>query len=196
MRHIVDQQLVPLLRGVTRPAPEVFGVVDLGPFEDAMGPAIIIGIDERVEEIEPLLALLALDPETRIAPIVIAAATEIIDRVGVQIRRLADFYRLRIRLVSANGSEDLYDALEVGARTVTTDQVVFLAGSCCRERLAGSTSWSLRMKPIKTVCSLQPLPMKMIQSAGQGRGLQDHNRIAPSSVVMRAIRSTPYPACR
>jgi hypothetical protein len=129
LRHIVDQQLVPLLRGVTRPAPEVFGVVDLGPFEDAIGPAIIIGIDERVEEIEPLLALLALDPETRIAPIVIAAATEIIDRVGVQIRRLADFYRLRIRLVSANGSEDLYDALEVGARTVTTDQVVFLAGS-------------------------------------------------------------------
>ncbi len=81
-----------------------------------------------------MLALLALDPETRIAPIVIAAATEIIDRVGVQIRRLADFYRLRIRLVSANGSEDLYDALEVGARTVSTDQVVFLAGSLLPRR--------------------------------------------------------------
>ena len=134
MRHIVDQQLVPLLRGVNRPAPEVFCVVDLGPFEDAIGPAIIIGIDERVEEVEPLLALLALDPETRIAPIVIAAATEIIDRVGVQIRRLADFYRLRIRLVSATGSEDLYDALEVGARTVSTDQVIFLAGSLLPRR--------------------------------------------------------------
>ncbi|HHV69757.1 MAG TPA: hypothetical protein GXX48_19290, partial [Ochrobactrum intermedium] len=134
LRHIVDQQLVPLLRGVSRPAPEVFGVVDLGPFEDATGPAIIIGIDERVEEIEALLALLALDPETRIAPIVIAAASEIIDRIGVQIRRLADFYRLRIRLVSATGSEDLYDALEVGARTVTTDQVIFLAGSLLPRR--------------------------------------------------------------
>ena len=134
LRHIIDQQLVPLLRGVNRPAPEVFGVVDLGPFEDAAGPAIIIGIDERVEEIEPLLALLALDPETRIAPIVIAAATEIIDRVGVQIRRLADFYRLRIRLVSATGAEDLYDALEVGARTVSTEQVIFLAGSLLPRR--------------------------------------------------------------
>lgn len=138
LRHIVDQQLVPLLSGVSRPAPEVFGVVDLGPFEDAVNHAanlaIIIGVDERVEEIEPLLALLALDPETRIAPIVVAAATEIIDRIGVQVRRLADFYRLRIRLVSASGSEDLYDALEVGARAVTTDKVVFLAGSLLPRR--------------------------------------------------------------
>ncbi len=134
LRHIVDQQLVPLLRGVNRPAPEVFGVEDLGPFEDAIGPAIIIGVDERVEEIEPLLALMALDPETRIAPIVVSAATEIIDRIGMQVRRLADFYRLRIRLVSASGSEDLYDALEVGARAVTSDRIVFLAGSLLPRR--------------------------------------------------------------
>ena len=93
LRHIVDQQLVPLLRGVSRPAPEIFGVEDLGTFEEATGPALIIGVDERVEEIAPLLALLALDPETRVAPIVIAASTEIIDRIGVQVRRLADFYR-------------------------------------------------------------------------------------------------------
>lgn len=129
LRHIVDQQLVPLLRGVNRPAPEIFGVVDLGAFENAAGPAIIIGVDERVEEIGPLLALLALDPETRQAPIVIAAATEIIDRIGVQVRRLADFYGLHLRLVSASGSEDLYDALEVGARAVSTESVVFLAAS-------------------------------------------------------------------
>ncbi|MBV2143523.1 hypothetical protein KUG47_08430 [Falsochrobactrum sp. TDYN1] len=134
LRHMVDQQLVPLLRGISRPAPEIFGVADLGPFEDASGPVIIIGIDERVDEPGPLLALLALDPETRIAPIVIAAATEVIDRIGVQIRRLADFYRLRVRLVSASGSEDLYDALEVGARAVSSEKVVFLAGSLLPRR--------------------------------------------------------------
>lgn len=129
LRHIVDQQLVPLLRGVSRPAPEIFGVADLGGFEDVNDPALIIGIDERVEEIGPLIALLALDPETRRAPIVIAGATDIIDRIGVQVRRLADFYKLRVRLVSASGSEDLYDALEVGARAVSTKTVVFLAAS-------------------------------------------------------------------
>ncbi|MGO4451695.1 hypothetical protein AB4Y96_22460 [Phyllobacterium sp. TAF24] len=137
LRHIVDQQLVPLLRGVSRPPPEIFGVVDLGAFEDAEGPALIIGVDERVEEIGPLLALLALDPGTRKAPIVVAAATEIVDRIGVQIRRLADFYGLRVRLVSASGSEDLYDALEVGARAVSTESVVFLAASL----LPRSSGW-------------------------------------------------------
>lgn len=129
LRHIVEQQLVPLLSGVKRPAPDIFGVVDFGSFEDAEGPAIIIGVDERVEEIGPLLALLALDPETRQTPIVIAAATDIADRIGVQVRRLAEFYKLRVRLVSASGSEDLYDALEVGSRAVSTETVVFLAAS-------------------------------------------------------------------
>ncbi|NTS33471.1 hypothetical protein HQ945_19630 [Phyllobacterium sp. BT25] len=129
LRHIVDQQLVPLLRVVSRPAPEIFGVVDVGAFEEAEGPAIVIGVDERVEEIAPLLTLLALDPETRRAPIVIAAAAELIDRIGVHVRRLANFYGLRLRLVSASGSEDLYDALEVGARAVSTETVVFLAAS-------------------------------------------------------------------
>ena len=155
LRHIVDQQLVPLLRGVIRPAPEIFGVVDLGPFDDAIGPAIIIGVDERVEEIGPLLALLALDPETRIAPIVIAAAAEIIDRIGVQIRRLADFYRLRIRLVSASGSEDLYDALEVGAHAVSTDRVVFLAASLLPRR-AGWLNKLLNAYDAHKDCVLSP----------------------------------------
>src|SRR4030095_13669264 len=75
------------------------------------------------------LALLALDEETRRAPIVIAGATEIIDRIGVQVRRLAGFSGLRLRLVSASGSEDLYDALEVGARAISTESVLFLAAS-------------------------------------------------------------------
>ncbi|EJN02787.1 hypothetical protein [Phyllobacterium sp. YR531] len=129
LRHIVDQQLVPLLRSVSRPAPEIFGVTDLGGFDDLASPALIIGIDERVEEIGPLLALLALDPETRRAPVVIAGAADIIDRIGVQVRRLVQFYKLNVRLVSASGSEDLYDALEVGARAVSCETVVFLAAS-------------------------------------------------------------------
>ncbi len=137
LRHIIDQQLVPLLRVVSRPAPEIFGVVDVGSFDQAEGPAIVIGVDERVEEIAPLLTLLALDPETRRAPIVIAAAAELIDRIGVHVRRLADFYGLRLRLVSASGSEDLYDALEVGARAVATETVVFLAASL----LPRNTGW-------------------------------------------------------
>lgn len=129
LRHIVDQQLVPLLRSVSRPAPKIFGVSDLGSFDDATSPALIIGVDERVEEIGPLLALLALDKETQQAPIVIAGATDVIDRIGVRVRRLAQFYKLRVRLVSASGSEDLYDALEVGARAVSCETIVFLAAS-------------------------------------------------------------------
>lgn len=129
LRHVVDQQLVPLLRNVSRPAPEIFGVADVGAFDDTEGPALIIGIDERVEEVGPLIALLALDVETRGLPIVIAGAAEIIDRIGVRVRRLAQFYKLSVRLVSASGSEDLYDALEVGARAVSCETVVFLAAS-------------------------------------------------------------------
>ncbi|MGH6859372.1 MAG: glycosyltransferase family 2 protein, partial [Phyllobacterium sp.] len=141
LRHIVDQQLVPLLRNVVRPAPEIFGVADLGAFEESAGPALIVGIDERVEEVGPLIALLALDPETRAAPIVIVAAADIIDRIGMQVRRLAEFYKLTVRLVSASGSEDLYDALEVGARAVSADTVVFLAASL----LPRNTGWFHRL---------------------------------------------------
>ncbi|MBD9373736.1 hypothetical protein IB238_14000 [Rhizobium sp. ARZ01] len=126
---IVDTQIVPFLSESGRSAPVVDTVLDTGSFYQDRSPPIVIGAGESEEDISPLLALLALDPETRRAPIVIAMPAERFQRQAACLGELVRFYRLSARLVSVTGTGDAYDLLEAGAQAVSSETIVLLSAS-------------------------------------------------------------------
>jgi hypothetical protein len=121
----IEQQLAPMLRSLPRPAPHV-EVRDFG-FPKEAPLAIVIGADRRLADVTALLALLALDPDTRGLPIVVAAPNLAVMEVGEEIRRISEFYRLSVRLVGADPIEDVYDAMEAGAAASTARTLVLLS---------------------------------------------------------------------
>jgi len=128
--EIIDRQIVPLLCTSERVSPTVEAVVDPGPFEAAAGPPIVISVGENDEDgIAPLLALLAIDPETKRAPIAVVVPSEHFHRQVARIGKLAAFYGLALRLVSAGEAGDAYDLLEAGVRALSSDTVVLLSAS-------------------------------------------------------------------
>lgn len=126
---IVDTQLIPFLRRSGRSAPIIDTVLDAGSFDEENSPPIVIGAGESEEDIAPLMALLALDPETRRVPIVIAMPAERFRRQATRLGELARFYRLSVRLVSAKGTGDVYDLLEAGTQALSCETVVSLSAS-------------------------------------------------------------------
>lgn len=130
LQELIDHQIVPLLCTSERVSPMVEAVVDVGPFEAAAGPPIVIGIGENDEDgIAPLLALLAIDPETKRAPIALVVPSERFHRQVARIGKLAVFYGLSLRLVSAGEAGDAYDLLEAGTQALSSDSVVLLSAS-------------------------------------------------------------------
>jgi hypothetical protein len=126
---IVDLQIVPFLRATKRSPPVIDTLVDAGGFVQDGSAPIVIGAGESEEDISPLLALLALDPETRRAPIVIAMSAGRVRVQGPRIRELARFYGLSVRLVSVKGAGDVYDMLEAGTQGLTCETVVCLSAT-------------------------------------------------------------------
>lgn len=128
--ELIDRQIVPLLCTSERVQPTVKAVVDPGPFEAAAGPPIVISVGENDEDgIVPLLALLAIDPETKRAPIALVVPSVRFHRQVARMGKLAAFYGLSLRLVSAGETTDAYDLLEAGARALSSDTIVLLTGS-------------------------------------------------------------------
>ncbi|MEJ6782631.1 hypothetical protein [Aminobacter sp. Piv2-1] len=128
--ELIDRQIVPLLAASARLSPTVKAVLDAGPFEEALGPPIVVSVGENDEGgIAPLLALLAIDPATKRAPIALVMPCERFHRQVARIGKLAGFYGLALRLVSAEETGDTYDLLEAGARALSSETVVLLAGS-------------------------------------------------------------------
>lgn len=126
---IIDTQIVPFLGEAGRSAPVIDAILDAGSFDQQSSPPIIIGAGGAEEHISPLLALLALDPETRRAPIVIVMPAERYRRQAACLSELARFYRLSVRLVSAKGTADYYDLLEAGAQALSCETIVPLSAS-------------------------------------------------------------------
>ncbi|WP_306875842.1 glycosyltransferase family 2 protein [Neorhizobium galegae] len=126
---IVDSQIVPFLGQSGRSTPVMETILDAGSFDEESSPPIVIGAGESEEDISPLLALLALDPETRRVPIVIAMPAERFRRQGARLRELVRFYGLSARLVSAKGTGDVYDMLEAGTQALSCETVVSLSAS-------------------------------------------------------------------
>ncbi|WFU51514.1 hypothetical protein [Sinorhizobium terangae] len=130
LAEIVDRQIVPFLCASERNSPWIGATVDAGPFEQAGGPPIIIAAEDSEDgDIAPLLGLLALDPETRVAPIVLVMPAERFRRQAGRIKELAQFYRLSLKLMAAEETGDLYDLLEAGVRALSQETVILLAGT-------------------------------------------------------------------
>ncbi|MBP1884580.1 hypothetical protein [Sinorhizobium mexicanum] len=128
--EIVDRQIVPFLCASERTSPSIAATVDAGPFEQAGGPPIVIAAKDTEDgDIAPILGLLALDPETRLAPIALVLPAERFRRQASRVKELAQFYRLSLKLMAAEESGDLYDLLEAGVRALSHETVVLLAGS-------------------------------------------------------------------
>lgn len=126
---IVDAQIVPFLAKSERSTPVTDAVLDVGAFNQESTPPIVIGAGEGEENISPLLALLALDPETRRAPIVIAMPADRFRRQAARLKELARFYGLSARFVSAKEAGDFYDMLEAGTLALSCETVVSLSAS-------------------------------------------------------------------
>lgn len=126
---IVDAQIVPFLSGSARSTPVTDAVLDAGAFDQERSPPIVIGAGEGEENIAPLLALLALDPETRRAPIVIAMPADRFRRQAARLKELVRFYGLSARFVSVKGAGDFYDMLEAGTQALSCETVVSLSAS-------------------------------------------------------------------
>lgn len=125
---IVERQFLPMLQSGAGPAPEVTDSVDLGPVADLSRQSIVVGLDGAFETVQVLLTLLAVDPLTRALPVVLAAPHAVLaDRIE-DVRRLAEFYRLPVRVALAAHADDRLDALEAGIAAAPTENVVCLAG--------------------------------------------------------------------
>jgi len=128
--EIIERQIVPFLCASTRPAPAVGDTIDAGPFDEAVGPPIVIAAGDAEEEnIAPVLALLALDPESRHAPVALVMPAHRCRRQAARVVELAQFYCLSLRLISAEEASDACDLMEAGVRALTHETVVLLAGS-------------------------------------------------------------------
>lgn len=126
---VVERQIAPALQAAEIPPPRAVETLDVGRFEPEATLGLVIGLDHRHREISALFALMAMDPEVRPLPIVLAAPSESFDRVGAEARRLARFYGLSVRLVAVEGVEDACDALEAGVRTCRFQTVALLSGA-------------------------------------------------------------------
>jgi hypothetical protein len=126
---VVERQVAPALQAAEIAPPRVTEYFDIGPFKADAPLGLVIGFDHRQRDLSALFALLAIDPEVRPVPIVLAAPAESFDRFGAEARRLARFYRLAVRLALVEGIEDSCDALEAGVRACRFQTIALLSGA-------------------------------------------------------------------
>jgi hypothetical protein len=125
----IERQFGPMLQTLAPASPRAVETIDVGTFDEEAPLSIVIGADERIGEVGVLLSILALDPETRARPIILAGPLERMDEVGSELRRLAGFYRLAFRMVPGEAVEDVCDALEAGISATRSESVVLLSGN-------------------------------------------------------------------
>jgi hypothetical protein len=141
----VKRQLGPMLRATGQAAPEPTAEpVDLGPagaFDDPASIVLVIGADERAADALALFPLLAIDPFARRLPIVLAAPAESLSAIAGEIRRLATFYRLSVRLVPTASGVGMLDALAAGAARTRAGTLALVSASI----LPASPDWLQRL---------------------------------------------------
>ncbi|WP_341991616.1 hypothetical protein [Azorhizobium sp. AG788] len=140
--HVVERQLGPMVQSLERRVASGRVVSDAVGFDGGAPLVIVVGVDEGAAQVGVLLALLALEPATRALPIIVAVREDGFDEVAAEVRRLAEFYGLRLRLVRADGAEDVCDALEAGVRASTAEHLLLM----CAHVLPRATGWLPRLE--------------------------------------------------
>ncbi len=126
---VIERHLLPLVQSARTPEPAVKDILDIGPVEEDALLSLVVGLDGELEGIRLLLTLCALDPSLRNLPIVLAAAAgDMLEQVE-EVRRLADFYGLAVRLVLADHVEDTLDALQAGIASAPAATVACLSAT-------------------------------------------------------------------
>lgn len=141
---IVEHQLGPMLRAIERPPSPAAEPIDMGftaAFDDPASVAIVIGADERAADALGLLPLLAIDPYARRLPIVFAAPADALSAIAGDVRRLASFYRLALRLVPTTSGDDTFDALGAGVAATRAGALALVSASI----LPASPNWLQRL---------------------------------------------------
>lgn len=194
--QVVERQLGPLVQTLERrPAwGRVMG--EAGGFDGAASTALVIGVDEGAAQVGVLLSLLALEPETRALPIVVAVREEWFDEVSAEVRRLGDFYRLSLRLVRAEGAQDVCDAIEAGVRASSAEHLLLM----CAHVLPRGSGWLPRLERAYRArggrCLVSPTLLfeddsirwagTMLEGEGSGRNLNDRLVGYPRAAVAEA----------
>lgn len=128
--EIVERHLIPLVASAATKPADVEGIEHVGVVAPtAADTTLVIGLDDQTMDVASLVALLALDPQIRTAPIVLAGPQRTIADMRGEIRRLAEFYGLSIDLVGVSTFSDVFDALIVGAGVAKTDRVVLFSAA-------------------------------------------------------------------
>ncbi|WP_084539874.1 hypothetical protein [Azorhizobium doebereinerae] len=140
--HVVERQLGPMVQSLERRPAASRVMSEAAGFDGAAPLVIVVGVDEGAAQAGVLLSLLALEPATRALPIIVAVREDGFDDVAAEVRRLADFYGLRLRLVRADGAEDVCDALEAGVRASTAEHLLLL----CAHVLPRANGWLPRLE--------------------------------------------------
>ena len=125
--RLVEGQLLPMLRSGHVPEPVVAKVTDLGSFPDICPASVVIGLDENIERVLVLLPMLALDPFLHELPMVLVAPGAVMRERMPDIKRLAEFYRLKLRVVQASNVEDKLDALQAGLHLAPSEAVACIS---------------------------------------------------------------------
>lgn len=128
--ELVERHLIPLVASAATKPAGVEGVEHVGTLvSGGADTTLVIGLDDQTTDITTLVALLALDPQIRVAPIILAGPEQAIGELRGEIRRLAEFYGLSIDLVAVSAFSDVFDALIVGANVAKTDRVVLFSAA-------------------------------------------------------------------
>jgi len=135
--NVVERQFVPMFCDAMRAGPAVSEVLDLGPVPEKARAAVVIGLDDAIEQALVLLPLFALDPFLRGTPLVLAGPAAALGEQLEEIKRLAGFYGLAVRVVLADHVEDRLDAIEAGIGAAPSDTVV----SLCSGLLPRESGW-------------------------------------------------------
>ena len=130
MSEIVERHLIPLVTTAATKSAGIETIEHVGVAASAAADTtLVIGLDEQTTDVASLVALLALDAQIRIAPIVLAGPERAIVELRGEMRRLAEFYGLSVDLVTVSGFTDVFDALIVGAGAAKSDRVVLFSGA-------------------------------------------------------------------
>jgi hypothetical protein len=122
-----------MMQACDHPAPRTVEIRDYG-FDETARTALVVGAGGDPEEAVVALTLLALDPETKAAAIVVSAPAEAYARLAGEVERLARFYRLKVRLVASEGVNDACDAYQAAVEATSAETLVFLAAGVLPRR--------------------------------------------------------------
>lgn len=130
----IEAHVGPMFQSLDHEKPRIVEHRDFGYDENSARIGLIVGGSFEPEEILTTLVLLALDPDMRDVPMILSVPAEVFGRIALEVQRLASFYRLGIRLISADGVQDPCDAVDAAMHATSLETLAFLSAGVLPRR--------------------------------------------------------------